>query len=204
MYIREVFDETDLDRLHGLIEAYSFGMLINNDDTGPFVSHLPFMLDRTDGPNGTLHFHMARANPQWQNFDGEVLALFRGPHSYISPTWYEPLKPAVPTWNYAVVHAYGRPRRIEDPAALHAHQERLATMHETGRSPAWQMSDQPDKYIEGMLKGIVAFEIPISRLHGKFKMSQDRSSADQTRVADALGDSGTEDGAALARLMRQR
>ena len=202
MYVRNVFDETDLGRLHDLIEAYSFGMLISNDDGAPFVSQLPFALNRTNGPNGTLHVHLARANPQWQRFGGEVLALFRGPHAYVSPTWYAPGKPAVPTWNYAVVHAYGTPRRVEDTDAVRAQQARLVELHESGRSPVWQMADQPADYIDGMLKGIVAFEIPIARIQGKFKLGQDRSDADRARVADALTENGRDDDAALAQMMR--
>jgi transcriptional regulator len=201
MYIPDAFAETDLERLHDLIEAYDFAMLITNGEPTPLVSHLPFVLDRTAGPNGTLQAHMARANPHWQVFDGEALVVFRGPHSYISPTWYEPDAPAVPTWNYAVVEACGTPRIIDDPQELRAQQERLVAAHEGGRSPAWNMAGQPPAYIDGMLKGIVAFEIPIARLEGKFKLSQNRGPADQSRVAQALGDSGTEDGQALARLM---
>jgi transcriptional regulator len=203
MYIPNAFAETDLDRLHGLIEAYDFGMLITNAEPTPLVSHLPFVLDRTTGPNGTLQAHMARANPQWQSFAGDALVVFRGPHSYVSPSWYESDSPAVPTWNYAVVEAYGTPRIIEDPAAVRAQQERLVATHEASRSLSWNMAGQPPKFIEGMLKGIVAFEIPIARLDGKFKLSQNRSPADQHRVGNALADGGTEDGRALARLMAE-
>jgi len=201
MYIPDAFAETDLDRLHDLIEAYDFAMLITDAAPAPLVSHLPFMLDRANGPNGTLRAHMARGNPHWQSFDGEALVVFHGPHSYVSPTWYEPDAPAVPTWNYAVVHAYGTPRIVDDPQEIRAHQERLVATHEAGRSPSWDMAGQPPAYIEGMLKGIVGFEIPIARLEGKFKLSQNRSAADQRRVAQALADSGSEDGRALSRLM---
>jgi transcriptional regulator len=175
MYIPNAFAETDLDRLHGLIEAYDFGMLITNAEPTPLVSHLPFVLDRTTGPNGTLQAHMARANPQWQSFAGDALVVFRGPHSYVSPSWYESDSPAVPTWNYAVVEAYGTPRIIEDPAAVRAQQERLVATHEASRSLSY----------------------------GKFKLSQNRSPADQHRVGNALADGGTEDGRALARLMAE-
>lgn len=203
MYIPDAFAETDLDRLHDLIEACDFAMLITNGSPSPFVSHLPFLLDRTSGPNGTLQAHMARSNPHWQSFDGEALVVFHGPHSYVSPSSYEPGAPAVPTWNYAVVHAYGTPRIIDDPRAVRAHQERLVATHEAGRSPAWDMAGQPPDYIEGMLKGIVGFEIPIARLEGKFKLSQNRSTADQRNVAQALAKGGGEDGEALSRLMAQ-
>ncbi|NNE85438.1 MAG: FMN-binding negative transcriptional regulator [Alphaproteobacteria bacterium] len=201
MYTPDAFAETELDSLHDLIESYNFGMLICHGEPTPLVSHLPFVLDRLQGPNGTLQAHMARANPQWQCFDGDVLAVFRGPHAYVSPSWYTPDAPAVPTWNYAVVEAYGTPRMVENPQALRAQQERLVAANEAGRSPSWNMDSQPAAYIDGMLKGIVAFEIPIDRLEGKFKLSQNRSATDQRQVAEALGESGSEDGLALSRLM---
>ncbi len=203
MYIPDAFAETDLDRLHDLIEAYDFAMLITNGSPVPFVSYLPFLLDRTNGPNGTLQSHMARNNPHWQSFDGEVLVVFHGPHAYVSPTWYEPGAPAVPTWNYAVVHAYGTPRIVDDPQEIRTQQERLVAIHEAGRSPAWNMTVQPPEYIDGMLKGIVGFEIPIARLEGKFKLSQNRSAADRRNVAQALADAGSEDDQALSRLMSE-
>ena len=203
MYIPDAFAETGLDRLHGLIEAHDFAMLITNGEPAPLVSHLPFVLDRTAGPNGTLQAHMARGNPHWRQFAGEALVAFRGPHSYVSPSWYEPDAPAVPTWNYAVVEANGTPRIVDDPQEVRAQQERLVAAHEAGRSPSWNMDGQPPAYIEGMLKGIVAFEIPIARLAGKFKLSQNRSAADQRRVAQALAAAGSEDGKALARLMSE-
>lgn len=201
MYIPDAFAETDLDRLHDLIEAYDFAMLITPGEPTPLVSHLPFVLDRANGPNGTLQAHMARGNPQWQSFAGEALVVFRGPHSYVSPTWYEPDALAVPTWNYAVVEAYGTPRIVDDAEKLRAQQKRLVATHEAGRAPSWTMDGQPLAYIEGMLKGIVAFEIPIARLEGKFKLSQNRSTADQRQVAEALAADGSEDGQTLARLM---
>ncbi|MCZ6590779.1 MAG: FMN-binding negative transcriptional regulator [Alphaproteobacteria bacterium] len=201
MYIPDAFAETGLDRLHSLIEAYDFAMLITNGEPAPTVSHLPFVLDRENGPNGTLQAHMARSNPHWQSFAGEALVVFRGPHSYISPTWYEPDAPAVPTWNYAVVEAYGTPRIVDDAQQLRAQQERLVATHEAGRSPSWTMADQPPAYIDAMLRGIVAFEIPIARLEGKFKLNQNRSTTDRQHVAQALATGGSEDGQALARLM---
>ncbi|NKB48332.1 MAG: FMN-binding negative transcriptional regulator [Alphaproteobacteria bacterium] len=200
MYLPQEFAVTDMARLHGLIEAYDFAMLITNGDPTPSVSHLPFVLDRAKGPNGALQAHMARANPHWQNFAGEALVVFRGPHSYVSPSWYTPDAPAVPTWNYAVVEAYGTPRIVDDPGELRAQQERLVANHEAGRSPSWNMDGQPPAFIEGMLKGIVGFEIPIARLEGKFKLSQNRSAADQQNVAGALA-GGSEDGQTLSRLM---
>lgn len=201
MYIPNAFAETDRERLHALIEAYDFATLITSSGAAPMVSHLPFLLDRSAGPNGTLQAHMARANPHWQNFGGEALVVFHGPHGYVSPTWYEPGRPAVPTWNYAVVHAYGTPRIVDDPQELRGQLEQLSARYEAGRSPAWTMDSQAPDYIDAMLNGIVGFEIPIARLDGKFKLSQNRSVADQLRVARALADGGSELDRALARLM---
>ena len=150
MYIPDAFAETDTERLHDLIEAYDFAMLITNAEPTPMVSHLPFVLDRTRGPNGTLQAHMARSNPHWRSLAGEALVVFRGPHRYVSPSWYEPGSPAVPTWNYAVVEAYGTPRIVDDPQELRAQQERLVAAHEAGRSPAWDMAGQPPAYIDGI------------------------------------------------------
>lgn len=204
MYIPDAFAETDLDRLHDLIESYDFAMLITPAEPTPSVSHLPFVLDRTDGPNGTLQAHMARANPHWQSFAGEALVVFHGPHSYISPSWYAPDAPAVPTWNYAVVHAYGTPHIVDDPQDLRAQQERLVATHEAGRSPSWSMAGQPPAYIDGMLKGIVGFEIPIDRLEGKFKLSQNRPAADGAGVVKGLRTSGRGEDVALANLMEKQ
>jgi transcriptional regulator len=118
MYIPAAFAERDLTRLHDFIERHSFGLLVSQVDALPFASHLPFLLDRTAGPHGALVGHMARANPQWREADGQtVLAIFSGPHAYISPTWYE-AEQVVPTWNYTAVHAYGRVQIIEDESAL--------------------------------------------------------------------------------------
>jgi transcriptional regulator len=118
MYIPATFAETDLTKLHDFIEQHSFGLLVSQVDSLPFASHLPFLLERTTGPHGTLICHVARANPQWQEASGQTgLAIFSGSHAYISPTWYE-AEQVVPTWNYVAVHAYGRVQTIEDVNVL--------------------------------------------------------------------------------------
>jgi len=152
-----------------LIEAYDFGALVSiNENGAPAASHIPFMLDRAAGDNGTLQAHLARGNPQWRGFDSntEILCIFEGPHAYISPRWYDPANNAVPTWNYAVVHAYGVPRVIEDSEAVRAQQTAMVARYEDANGEPWRLDSQPEKYIGGMLKGIVAFEIPIARLEG--------------------------------------
>jgi transcriptional regulator len=199
MYIPESFRETDAERILALVESYPFGQLITAPEGVPFVSHLPFLLDRSDGKPRLLG-HMARANPQWQHLSAqrEVLAVFTGPHAYVSPGWYS--SPGVPTWNYAVAHLRGRPRLIEDGTELEALLERLTRVHEARMPNPWQsaLSDEKRAKLLGM---IVGFEIEIADLQAKFKLSQNRPEEDQQRVAEALGRSGDQTDAAVARLM---
>jgi transcriptional regulator len=202
MYIPNSFREDDPALLHELMRQNSFAALATEHDGAPFATHLPLMLDSERGPHGTLQGHMARANPQWRDFaEGhEALVIFQGPHAYISPSWYE-VAPSVPTWNYAVVHAYGTPRIIEGGQALRAMLGQLVDTHEAGFARPWRM-ELPDDYIDKMLRAIVGFEIEITRLEGKFKMSQNRGENDQRRVVAALAASGDALGAAVAEIMR--
>ncbi len=188
MYIPADFAETDTAKLHDLIEQFSFGLLVTVADGAPFASHLPFMLDREHGANGTLVAHMARANPQWENFaaGGEALAIFQGPHAYISPSWYEAGDQIVPTWNYAVVHAYGVPDTYDDPAHVRTVLDRLTGTHERAFAAPWRLDSQDEKFLAAMEKGLVAFEIPIARLEGKFKLSQNRPAGDRPGIVSAL------------------
>ncbi|HUT49525.1 MAG TPA: FMN-binding negative transcriptional regulator [Alphaproteobacteria bacterium] len=207
MYIPKPFAETDRARLFELIEAHAFGLLMSVEDGLPVGSHIPFVLDRASGENGTLQGHLARANPQWHGFDGrtEVLCVFQGPHAYVSPGWYDPANPAVPTWNYAAIHAYGVPRIIDDPAHLRAQQEALVARFEAGRADPWSLASQREDYIEGMLKGIVAFEIPLARLEGKFKLSQNQPEANRRGAIRGLRkEAGDPDSRAVAALMATR
>jgi len=145
---------------------------------------------------------MARANAQWKDFDQgvEALVIFQGPHTYISPSWYE-TQPSVPTWNYVVAHAYGVPQLIEDEARVWAILKELVAKHEEGFAKPWRM-DNPDDYLRKMMRGIVAFEIPITRLEGKFKLSQNRSVRDQSRVVEALAHDPDPDAQRVMALMR--
>lgn len=207
MYIPEPFAETDRETLFDLIEAHAFGLLVTAEDGVPVASHIPFVLDRAAGEHGTLQAHLARANPQWRGFDGEtqVLCVFSGPHAYVSPGWYDPANPAVPTWNYAVVHAYGVPRIVEDPALVRAQQEALVARFEAGRPEPWTMASQRPDYIAGMLKGIVAFEIPVTRLEGKFKLNQNHPEGNRRGAIHGLrSEAGDPDGLAVAALMAAR
>ena len=186
MYVPRHFAEDDPDRLAALIAAHDFATLFTDGSGGPFATHLPLLLDRTRGPRGTLIGHVARANPHWKSFDGRrALAVFAGPHAYVSPRWYAS-QPAVPTWNYVAVHATGAVRAVEDPAALRATMDALARRYEgEGR---WTIAGQPTKFVDGMLRGIVGLELAIETLEGKAKLSQNRSAADREGVIAALGD----------------
>lgn len=187
MYVPPAFEQSDLAACHGLIQANGFAILVTSsaEATAPMATHLPFLLDRTRGPKGTLIGHMARANPHRELLGAEALVIFQGPHAYVSPSWYEDA-PAVPTWNYIAVHAHGRPEIIDDPADVRAVLARLVGVQEAGRSPPWQLDSLPGDFIDGMVRGIVAFKIPIARLDGKWKLSQNRSAADREGVIRAL------------------
>jgi transcriptional regulator len=190
MYIPKAFLEEDQPLLHELMRQYNFATLVTQHEGAPFATHLPFMLDAERGPHGTLLAHMARANPQWHMFaSGQpALVIFQGPHAYITPSWYEPIAPSVPTWNYAVVHAYGVPRVVEEREALRGMLERLVDTHEAGFEQPWRLN-APGDYMDRMMRAIVGFEIEITRLEGKLKLSQNRPAADQRRVAAELAQS---------------
>jgi transcriptional regulator len=204
MYIPPAFREDDLATLHALMRDYSFAILVTQQGGAPVATHLPLLLDAERGPYGTLLGHMSRANAQWTGFTGEqeALAIFQGPHAYITPSWYEPGL-NVPTWNYAVVHAYGKPRVIEDQAALIRLLYASIQTYESGFERPWQL-DMPDEAFLGKLKGIVGFEMEITRLEGKFKLSQNRSETDQARVAEELRKSQDTLSAGVGELMTRR
>jgi transcriptional regulator len=206
MYIPAHFEAADVAWCHALIRREPFALLIGADHAGaPFATHLPMLLDESPAPRGTLLGHVARPNPQWQLFapNRPVLVVFPGPHAYVSPSWYG-THPSVPTWNYVAVHAYGVPRMIEDAGRVRALLDRLVHTFEDGRPAPWRMDSLPDSYVEGMMRGIVAFEIPIDRLEGKAKLSQNRPAADQARVRAALGAESDPLAKAVATLMADR
>ncbi len=183
MYIPAAFRETRLDVLRSLIKANSFGTLVSQLDGELFATHIPFLLDPERSPNGTLRGHVARANPHWHAFSGaESLAIFQGPHAYISPAWYI-AEEAVPTWNYAVVHVYGAPRVVDEPKAVRALLEDTVSTFDT---EGWGTDRVQDAYINNLAKAIVAFEMPISRLQGKKKLGQNRPAEDARGAARGL------------------
>jgi transcriptional regulator len=187
MYLPEAFREDDLTLLHAFIREQSFGALVTLQDGSPVANHFPFLLDTEHGPEGTLFAHMARANPQWRclSTGQEVLVIFQGSHTYVSPSWYlhDPAG-SVPTWNYAVVHAYGLPRLIEDPQELYNVLRASVESFEALLDQPWTLHEA-EEYAQKM-KSIVGFAIQITRLEGKFKLSQNRPPVDRERVIAAL------------------
>lgn len=203
MYVPRYSEVTDVATVHDLIERFSFGTLVTAQaGAAPVATHLPFVLRREQGELGTLVAHVARANPQWRTFvTTEALVIFQGAHAYVSPSWYAS-SPNVPTWNYAVAHAYGVPRVVEDEIQVRAALRELVHQHEDHREPAWKM-DLPEDYLAGMMRGIVAFELPIKRLEGKLKMSQNRAPADRDGAIAALSASQDPVEREVAGIMRE-
>jgi transcriptional regulator len=208
MYLPSHFREDRRDVQHDLIRRHPLGMLITAGCRGLMANAVPFLLEPQAGENGTLLCHVARANPQWKELGAvdECLVVFQGADHYISPSWY-PTKQetgkVVPTWNYATVHVWGRPRVIEDAAWLRAQVDALTRTHEDPRPAPWSVSDAPEPFIAAQLRGIVGVEIPIARIEGKWKVSQNRSAVDQAGVRDGLAadGAGAQD---MARLVAER
>jgi transcriptional regulator len=206
VYVPKHFDAPDVAWCHGLMRREPFAMLVGVDQAGaPFATHLPVLLDEAPVPLGTLLGHVARPNPQWQLFhpDRPALVVFAGAHAYVSPSLYAQ-HPSVPTWNYVAVHAYGVPRVIDDPGRVRALLDRLVHTFEDERATPWRMDSLSDSYLTGMMRGIVAFEIPIDRLEGKAKLSQNRPPGDQARVRAALAAENDPLARAVAELMAER
>jgi len=208
MYIPKHFEETRIEVLHELIRMHPLAALVAITPSGLDANHLPFEVDPNPAPFGTLRGHIARANPLWYNFSEEVeaLAIFQGPGAYISPAWYSTKQETarvVPTWNYAVVHAYGALRVIEDRGWLRGLVERLTDRHEARRNDPWRVTDAPSDFIEGMLGAIVGIEIPVTRLIGKWKVSQNRPARDRDGVVEGLLHEKVDTTLTIADLMRQ-
>ena len=209
VYLPPAFTEARPEVLVAHIVRHDFALLVSHGPAGLVASHIPFLAERRTAASGAeeLHLegHLARANPQVAELagGGEVLAVFSGPHAYVSPGWYAS-GPAVPTWNYVDVHAYGVLRLVEDHEWLRRFLQKLSARHEAGRAAPWRMEDQPAAYIAGMVKGIIGLDIAVTRLEGKYKLSQNRPPADRPRIAAALEARGGADDFGIARLMRER
>jgi transcriptional regulator len=203
MYTPGPFAETDPDTLHRLIRENAFGLLVSTGPEGPTATHVPFLLE-PGGPHGLgrLVCHLARENPQWRGIGeaGPVLAVFPGPHAYVTPRWYAKAG-AVPTWNYVAVHASGRAEAVEDRGRLLAMVEALSAVHEAGRPEPWSPAEMKPAAREAMLGAIVGVEIAVERLEGKRKLSQNRSAADRTGVIAGLEGQGDDLSRAVAAAM---
>lgn len=195
MYLPPLFREDDPARCVELIRAHPLATLVSQGPGGLQANLVPFLFDPDDGPHGTLRAHLARPNPQLAELAAQpdCLVVFRGPEAYITPAWYpgkSTTGKVVPTWNFATVHAWGPARLIDDPVWLHRLVTDLTTQQEASHSPPWHVDDAPADYISTQLKAIVGVEIPVQRLEGKWKMSQNRSPADRQGVVDGLWDAG--------------
>lgn len=207
-YLQPHFAQTDTATLHALVQARPLATWVVQHQGELLVNHVPFLLDAESGEHGTLLGHVARANPVWQALAEGVtsVAVFTGPQAYVSPNWY-PSKhahgKAVPTWNYATVHAHGVPRVVDDPVRVLGIVTRLTQAHEASQAQPWQVADAPADYVAKLLKAIVGIEITVQRWVGKWKVSQNRPVTDQQGVVAGLRGRGTQAAAQMAALMQQ-
>jgi transcriptional regulator len=207
MYTPSNFAIKDLHELQQQILGTRLALLVTHGEQGLQASHLPLLLNTTEGPNGTLYGHFAKANPQWKELQigAEALVIFPGADAYVSPGFY-PTKAEhgrhVPTWNYVAVHAYGSAEVFTDAERLLTLVSALTDRHEASRAEPWKVADAPADYIDGMLKAIVGFALPIQRLEGKRKLSQNRNPVDIAGVREGLAASPDAHDQALAHLMR--
>lgn len=206
MYLPKHFAEPSVEVMHDLIRAHPLSTLITMTADGIEANHIPLLLSPQPGPFGTLYGHVARANPLWQEYqkDSEILAVFSGPNAYISPTWYATKKEhgkVVPTWNYAVTHAYGTLRVIDDAEWLRSHLTALTAKNEANLPTPWAVEDAPHDYTEKMISAVVGIEITITRLIGKWKVSQNQPAQNRATVIQALNTSGEAQAVAMAMLI---
>jgi transcriptional regulator len=197
MFMPDHFRVEDAAEMHALMRAHPFAALVSTTPSGLYGTHLPTVL-KDEGPFGTIECHLARANPHWKDLakGEEAMMIFQGADGYITPNWYATKAQtgkAVPTWNYAIVHAYGRPAIMNDKAWLKRHVTELSDQQERTEAHPWKVSDAPESYIDVMLRGIVGFRFEIARLEGKCKMSQNREPQDRLGVIDGLKARATAD-----------
>ena len=208
MYVPPHFRKDERTALHQAIRDARLATIVTLGNEGLEASHVPVLLDATDGPHGAIRGHLAGANPQWRRpaRGTEALAIVLGPDAYVSPAWYPTKRETgrvVPTWNYVAVHAYGPIEFFEDPERLLPIVTALTERMEAGRPEPWAVTDAPADYIQAQLKGIVGFRLAIARLEGKFKLSQNRSEADRRGVIAGLEGEGGPPETEIARLMRE-
>jgi len=208
MYLPKLFEEKRLDVLHSFVREHPFGALVVMSSNGLDANHLPFEIDTESGPFGTLHCHVSRANPVWRDFsfDIEALAIFEGPNTYITPTWYPSKQETgkdVPTWNYMVVHARGPMRVIDDVHQVRAHLEKLVAKNEKGRPHPWKITDAPEDYVNKQLSLIVGIEIALTSIFGKWKLGQNRQLRDRHGMLQGLLEANTPETLAVATEVRK-
>jgi transcriptional regulator len=205
MYVPPAFRDDDLPSLHATMRAARLSNLVTATVNGLIATPLPLFLDEAEGANGTLYGHMARGNPQWRAAPtSEAMAIFMGPHAYVTPSWYANKQEdgkVVPTWNYVAVHAYGPVEFFDDADRLLAVVTRLTDLHEQSRAQPWHVTDAPDSFIRSQLRGIIGLRMPITRLDGKRKLSQNRNAGDRARVATGLAESEQATDQAIAALI---
>jgi transcriptional regulator len=209
MYLPPQFREDDVPALHAAIREIAFGTLVTLGADGLVASHVPMLVDPEPAPYGTLIGHVARANPQWEGArpDIEALAMFVGPNAYVTPSWYPTKRETgkvVPTWNYVAIHAYGPVQFFDDADRLLALVTRLTETHEAPRAAPWAVSDAPPAFVSSMVRAIVGFALPIARLEGKWKMSQNRNEADFAGVRAGLAQERNPAHDAVAAVMAPR
>ncbi len=206
MYVPDPYALHDQATIADLLQRHSFALLVTAADGAPQANHLPFLYDPGRGAKGTLTAHLARANPQAAELErlaaggGQALVVFQGPHAYVSPTWYGTSQ-AVPTWIYLAVHAYGTPEIVAEPARVRAVLDRLVAVHESGLPEPWSLDNQKDTYVAAMIRGILAFEIPVARLDAKAKLNQSKPAEARLAAAAALRETGGAQAQEMAALM---
>jgi transcriptional regulator len=209
MYVPAHFKEDRVAVLHDAIRKYGFGTLVTSTEQELEASHLPLLIDPEPAPFGMLLGHLARANPQWQRVKPgfQALAIFLGPNTYVTPSWY-PTKQqtgkVVPTWNYLAIHAYGTLSFFDDPAELRAHVGKMTETHEAPRAAPWAVGDAPTDFVDNMVRAIVGFRLVIDRLEGKWKMSQNRPRQDVSGVIEGLTREPGENHEAIAEIVAAR
>ncbi len=206
MYTPPAFRIDELAAVHAVIRASRLTNFVTATEAGLMATPLPLILDDREGEHGVLYGHLARANPQWKTpAIGDAMALFAGPDAYITPSWYatkQETGKVVPTWNYAAVHAYGPAEFFEDPERLLAVVTRLTRLHEDARPAPWAVSDAPADFVQSQLRGIVGIRMPIRRVEGKLKMSQNRPAADREGVVSGLSASERESDRTVAGMIK--
>jgi transcriptional regulator len=208
MYLPPVFEENDPERLRDFVRRYPLGTVVTATANGLDAHHIPLLLATTAAAGTTLHGHIARANPLWRDVvpNAQALVIFHGPDSFISPSWYPSKREnarVVPTWNYAVVHAHGPLRFIDDSAWVRAHVEVLTHEHEADRDTPWAVTDAPEDFVDKLVSAVVGLEISITRWYGKWKVSQNRSAADRVGVIEGLEHEASGSNVAMAALVKQ-